>query len=139
SPDRIFSHHSRWSTYHCIVSLIPCSNVYFGLHPNCVVIFVLSIAYLLSCPRRSCTYVIKSSLFPNVVIISFTMSIFAFSLFPPTLYTSPTIPLRSTVSIASQWSCTCNQSLICIPSPYTGSDLSCKQLAIISGISFSGK
>ncbi len=41
--------------------------------------------------------------------------------------------------MALQWSVTYSQSRICWPSPYTGSGLPASALAIISGMSFSGK
>ena len=48
-------------------------------------------------------------------------------------------PLRTTRSMALQWSSTYSQSRTLLPSPYTGSDLPSRIFFMISGISFSGK
>ena len=53
------------------------------------------------------------------------------------LYTSPIFPLCSTISIASQWSYTYNQSLMLSPSPYTGTFSFFNNFDMKNGISFS--
>ena len=54
-------HQSSLSRYHWIVCAIPVSKLYFGFHPSSVSILVGSIAYLLSWPGRSFTYLIRDS------------------------------------------------------------------------------
>jgi hypothetical protein len=71
-------------------------------------------------------------------MIFFTIKMFGRSLWPPTLYTSPTRPPLATMSMALQWSSTYSQSRTFMPSPYTGRPFLVLALLIISGISFSG-